>query len=389
MKRSSAQKAKKPNIAVRLLALLLTAVLVLGAVLLVVWHDRLNVDSLRRWLAYRSLETSDTGEAAPFTHGGGDKLSIAYLESGILQASTSGSHYYSFSGEQYAENVAAMSNPVLSASLRAGVVYDAGGRSLSLFRRGELSPLSLELDENDQLLSARVNGAGWLAVTTQQSGFKGVVTVYNENGAKVIQIRLSSAFAVDAALSPDCKTVAVVTLDQKDGSFFSSLLLYPVDKEEPSAQVDLGNTVVLDLDYEADRIWVLGEDRITLVPADGSQPLTYSFGRSYLKGCSFGGDGFALLLLGRYRSGSAFEVLTIGPDAAPVARLEPDGQVLSFSCAGNYCSLLTGRHLQIYTQDLRPYASLDSTQSAVRTALAPNGSALLANDQKAWLFIPQ
>ena len=31
------------------------------------------------------------------------------------------------------------------------------------------------------LLSARVNDSGWLAVTAQQSGYKGSVTVYNVN----------------------------------------------------------------------------------------------------------------------------------------------------------------------------------------------------------------
>ncbi|MEI3140174.1 MAG: hypothetical protein V8S34_00355 [Lawsonibacter sp.] len=53
----------------------MTAALVLGALALVVYRDRLNLDAVKRWLSYRALETSDTGEAAPFTHAGGDKLS--------------------------------------------------------------------------------------------------------------------------------------------------------------------------------------------------------------------------------------------------------------------------------------------------------------------------
>ncbi|MEI3140173.1 MAG: hypothetical protein V8S34_00350 [Lawsonibacter sp.] len=49
-------------------------------------------------------------------------------------SSAAGAHYYSFSGEPYAEEVLSMENPVLSASTRAGVVYDAGGQSLFVFR---------------------------------------------------------------------------------------------------------------------------------------------------------------------------------------------------------------------------------------------------------------
>ena len=41
---------------------------------------------MRRWAAYRNMTTSETGESAPFSHAGGDKLSIAYLNSGVFSA---------------------------------------------------------------------------------------------------------------------------------------------------------------------------------------------------------------------------------------------------------------------------------------------------------------
>lgn len=388
MKREApAKKPQKPNIFVRLLILVITGALVAGALLLVVYRDRLNLDAFKRWLAYRSLETSDTGQAAPFTHAGGDKLSFAYLDSGILLSSAAGAHYYSFSGESYAEEVQAMEHPVLSASSNAGVVYDAGGQSLFLFRDGR-EALNLSLDGGGDLLSARVNDSGWLAVTAQQSGYKGVVTVYNASGSEVIQIRLSSTFVVDAVLSPDCRTVAVITMDQEGGVFQSKVLFYPVDKEEPSAQASLDGATVLDLDYENGQLWVLGEDCLMVVSDDGQEVTSYSFGRSYLKGCSLGGDGFALLLLGSYRAGSANQAVTINNKGEVIADLTLSGQVLDFDGAGNYCALLSGSALTIYTSDFREYAVLDSTQGARYTALSSNGSAMLADSQQAWLYIP-
>lgn len=388
MKREAPAKTpKKPNIFVRLLILVITVALVAGALLLVIYRDRLNLDAVRRWLAYRSLETSDTGQAAPFTHAGGDKLSFAYLDSGILLSSSAGAHYYSFSGDPYVEEVQAMDHPVLSASSTAGVVYDAGGQSLFLFRNGQ-ETFSLSLEGGGDLLSARVNDSGWLAVTAQQSGYKGVVTVYNASGSEVIQIRLSSTFVVDAILSPDCRTVAVITMDQQAGVFQSQVLFYPVDKEEPSAQASLDGATVLDLDYENGRLWVLGEDCLMTVSDDGQNVASYSFGRSYLKGCSLGGDGFALLLLGSYRAGSASQAVTVDESGQVIAQLPLSGQVLDFDSAGNYCALLSGSALAIYTSDFQEYAALDSTQGARYTELSSNGSALLADSQQAWLYIP-
>lgn len=382
-----AKKAKKPNILFRLLALIVTAALVLGALVLVVYRDRFNMDAVKRWLAYRTMETSETGEAAPFTHAGGDKMSIAYLDSGIVTASVAGAHYYSLSGQLYVEEVLPLDNPVLTASRSSAVVYDAGGQSLFLFRRGE-ETFKLSLDGRGDLLSARPNDSGWLAVTAQQSGYKGAVTVYDAAQQPVIQISLSSTFVVDAAISPDCKTVAVITMDQEGGSFYSRLLLYPVDQKEPSAQLDLGSMAVLDLEYEQDHIWVLGEDRVVVSDASASSSQNYSFGRGYLKGCDFGGDGFALLLTGRYRAGSATQALVIDSSGQAVSTLSLSGQILDYAAAGGYCALLSGGQLDIYSQSLQPYAALDDLQGAKQTDLSPDGSALLVDDQQAWLFIP-
>ena len=89
-KHTAPEGAKKPNILMRLLALLVTAALVLGALALVVYRDRFNLDALKRYLAYRTMETTETGEAVPFNHAGGNKMSISHLGGGILTASSTG-----------------------------------------------------------------------------------------------------------------------------------------------------------------------------------------------------------------------------------------------------------------------------------------------------------
>ena len=217
------EQEKQPNILFRLLALILTAALLLGAVFLVANRDRFNLDALKRWLSYRSLETSASGEAKAFTHAGGDQVSFAYLDSGLVLSSSIGARYYSFSGDLYAEEVLALEHPVLTHSEKAGVVYDAGGQELFVFSQGQ-ETFHLSLEDGGDLLSARLNSSGWLAVTAQESGYKGSVTVYDNTYQKqIIKINLSSTFVVDAAVSPDCKTVAVVTMGQENGSFQSQV----------------------------------------------------------------------------------------------------------------------------------------------------------------------
>lgn len=388
-KAPAAKRPKQSNPILRLLALLATAALILGAMVLVIYRDTVNVDVFKRWLAYRSMAAGGSGESAPFSHAGGDKLSVAYLDSGIVTASAAGTHYYSLDGEPLAEEVCTLENPVLAASRTTAVVYDAGNQSLFAFRGGE-EYFQLSLEGNADLLSARPNESGWLAVTAQQSGYKGAVTVYDRRGGEVIQISLSSVFVVDAAVSPDGQTVAVVTIGQESGAFFSRLLLYRVNQEEPFAQVDLGSLAVLDMDYDDGVIWMLGEDRlltVSLLPEE-QRVQTYFISPNYLKGCSLGGDGFALLLVGRYRSGGAAQALRIDSSAQVIQSIPLSGQVLDYAAAGGFCALLSGSQLSIYNIEQELSAGVENTRAARKVALSANGSAVLANGQQAWLYIP-
>ncbi len=387
--KTTPKRQKKPNRFLRLLALLATSALVLLAMVLVIYRDTINVDTFKHWLAYRNMDTGTTGETDPFSHAGGDKLSIAYLDSGIVTASAAGAHYYTLDGEHLAEEVLSMENPVLTSSRTTAVVYDAGNQSLFAFRNSQ-EYFSLSLNGGADLLSARPNDGGWLAVTAQQSGYKGAVTVYDRRGEPVIQISLSSTFAVDAAVSPDGQTAAVVTIGQQDGVFFSRLLLYQVNQQEPFAQVDLGSLTVLDMDFDEGVVWLLGEDRlltVSLLP-EGQQVQTYYISPNYLKGCSLGGDGFAFLLVGRYRSGGATQALRIDSSAQAVQSIPLNSQVLDYAAAGDTYALLSGSQLSLYNAKLEQFADVGNTQAARKVALSANGSAVLANDQYAWLYIP-
>lgn len=371
----------------RVLAFALTVVLVLGALAAVVHRDKLNLDFLRRWLTYRSIQTSQAGLAEPFTHGGGERLDMACLESGFLFASTAGAHYYSSGGVELNSQVTHMEKPVLSTSSRFGVVYDAGGESLFLFGSAH-EPFVYSDPDNGGILSARVNNSGWLTVTGLHSHYRGGVTVYNAHHEPVISLNYSSAFVADAILSPDCRTVAVVTISQTDGAFQSTVHFHSTNATEPFATVALDGFTVLDMDFDTNGLWLLGESSLITLSAKGEEQAQYHFDPDYLKGYTLDGDGFAALLLGKYRAGSARELVTVGHDAQVLAQQDLNAQVLSISASGRYLSLLSGQELNVYTKDLSVYSTLYDTQGARHAAVYNDASVLLADSQEAWLYIP-
>ena len=382
----AAQPPKKQNLFMRMLAFLVTLALVIGALLLVVNWDKLNMDALRRWLSYRSVQTSQLGLSERFTHGGGDQLEMACLDSGYLFSSTAGAHFYSSGGVELGSRVVRMEQPVLSANSQYGVVYDAAGASLFRFG-GNREPVAYDGTAGD-VLSARVNENGWLTVTSLPDHYRGGVTVYNAQNRPVITLNFSSAFVTDAILSPDGKTVAVVTISQAGGVFQSTLHLYRTDEEQPFNTVVLDGFTVLDMDFDSHGLWLLGDSSLITLDKQGEDRQEYRFDPAYLKGYALEGDGFAVLTLGKYRAGAARQLVVVGHDAVPLAEKSVSASVLSLSAAGRYVALLTGQELMVYTDRLEEYSRLNDTQGARYAALHEDGSVLLSNRQEAWLYIP-
>ena len=162
----------------RMLTFLITAALSLTALFLVANWQKLNFDFIRRYFTYRDLKRSENGQVESFSYDGGLNSSFLRVGGDLLVCSAGGVRLYSEGGAAYVDQVCALTNPVLSSGGDVGLVYDAGGRDLFVYRNHELV-FSLTTDEGRTLLSASLSAQGRLTTVTQQSGVKGSVTVYD------------------------------------------------------------------------------------------------------------------------------------------------------------------------------------------------------------------
>ena len=383
----------KRNIFVRILFFLVGLAVVLAAVTAVVFRDQINLDALRRWFTYRSLSLNDSGQAESFRYSGSSGDVFVRLDGDLLVCSGNSIGLYSGSGVQYVDQSVRMDAPAADTGGNAAVVYDAGGTQLYVFRQ---RALAFSLDEDGTLLAARLNAAGMLTVVSQQSGYRGVVTVYNTDFQPAVAVRLNT-YIMDAQLSDNGKTLAVVTISQSEGAFTSSLLLYNLDAlgaEEvsydvsPAASCSLGSSVILELAQSGGRIWALGDRGLSVLDDQASLLSFHNWSDRYLKAYSLSGDGFAVALLGKYRAGSQAELLVVDSEGTASGSLHLDEQVLSIDAAGRYLAILTAERLDIYTKDMTLYASLDDTQNARSVLLHEDGSAILISAGTARLYVP-
>lgn len=378
---------KKPNPILRLLAFLLTLALLLGAVALVAYRDRINLDAVKRYFTYRSLERSDSGQIDAFQFDSSGRGGFSALGDDLLVWSSAGVRLYSSSGVEYLDESLSLLHPMADVREDAAVVYDAGGTVLRVYA-DRTQVFSLEAEQGHEILSARLGPGRTLAVVTRETGYKGVVTLYGSDFQPTMAIRISTRFVMDAIPSQDGKATAVLTVGQTDNTFESALSLYDKTGDEAFAQCSLGNNAILDLGCSGGVFWALGETGLSIVSADGTDNLTCDYGGAYLKDYALGGDGYAALLLGKYRAGSSAVLTTVDTKGETIASLDLEDQILDLSASGRYVAVLTASTLTVYTRDLQVYETMDNTMGARNVVLRSDGTAYLASGETAQLCIP-
>ena len=391
MDEQNQKQQKKPSrlsgFLVRLIATLVVLAVGLSLVVLVAFRDRLNLDSAKRWFHYLSLTRSDSGQAEAFRYDGDLSCTFAALDGDLLVCSEHAISLYSGSGTRYINQQVSMENPVVNSNGSLAVVYDAGGSSLYILGQRSLVWTAEGLEG---ILSARLNKNGQLTVVTQAAGYRGKVTVYNAAYDPVMSVNLTSAFVMDAALSDDGRTLATLTVGQRDGAFATGLELYAMNYASGSYEADvsasLGGGVALDLRHTAGAVWALSDRGMTISDHDGNT-VSVDWQNQYLRRYTLSGDGFAAVLLGKYRAGSQAELWVVDQDGTRRS-LALSEQVMSISTAGRDVAVLTGDRLDIYTQELELYSSLKGTKGARTVLLVPDGSAILISAEGAGFYIP-
>jgi hypothetical protein len=380
-------RRKLPRFLVRAAATLVVLAAALCLVAVVAFRDSLNMDSVKRWFTYRSLIRSDSGRADSFPYGGDLTDTFAVLDGDLLVCSRNAISLYSGSGTQYINESVGMENPVVTTNGSLAAVYDAGGSSLYVLGQ---RTLVWSADDLESILSARLNKNGQLTVVTQSSGYRGSVTVYDAAYSPVMRVDLTSAFVMDAALSDDGHTLAILTVGQSGGAFATTLELYDMSyasgQYAPDLTCQLGGGVVLETRHTASAVWALGDRGLTVTAHDGRSS-GVSWADKHLRRYTLSGDGFAAVLLGKYRAGSQSELWVVD-EQGERRTLEINEQVLSISASGRYVAVLTGDRLDIYTDQLELYDTLDGTQGARTALLMPDGSAILISADSAGFYIP-
>lgn len=353
-----------------MLALAVTLLLVAVAGLIFLFRDRLSGENLRALLRE---ETPSAASDERFVYESGAGQVFAAAGNGLAMASSASIELMDGSGTTVFKQVVSYDTPAVFACEKAALFCDLGGET-GVLAFSDAAREAVRLSPGGEILTASMNSSGWFTLTTAAAGYKGLVGVYNDEGALRYQWWSGAGYVLKAAVSPDNRMLAVLCAETGGGK----LHLFRLDSEIEQAAAEIPGELPFDLAFfGADRVCLVGEKGLRFFDTDGAEKGSYDLGAYYLLDYDLGSQSFAVMFVSPYRTGGGGLIETVDRDGTLLGFAETAQNVTSLSASGRQVLAMTAGSLTLYGHDMEVQSETQGFMTAKRALLRPNGDALL------------
>ncbi len=356
----------------------LVAALVLLAASAVIWFYR---DSFSPDGMILSANTAAVAqEEYVFDAGSGEAFAAA--GQGLAVANTSGFELLDGNGDPVTSMVMQMENPAAAGCDRFAVFYDLGGRRLAVAR---FDGTVEEIDMEGNILSATVSEGGYIAVTTEQTGYRALVKVYSPELDEVYEWYSSSSWVISAIVSPDSRKLAVLGYTASG----SEVRFFRLNEEEQVSAYVVESTVLLDVHwFTSDALCALSSEQILFFDANGQWKNTYPFDGQYLVGYTFDGSNCVSFALSPYRAGTTATLVSLDPNGEQLGTADVQSEIVCLTSSDLEIMVLCSDGAVLYTSSLAEKGRLNGLPGFKYGLLRNRGEALLiaANYAEVYTF---
>ena len=357
------------------ISLVLAAVLFCACILLWLNRDRFDPD---RFLVLAPEEAAEAKAEYVFDAGSGQVFATA--GTGLAAATATGIQLMDADGHIAVSRLFQLETPAIAAGSDCAVFYDIGGTAMcAAFFDGTIR----ELRAPGTILSATMSAGGYLAVTTDYTGYRALVTVYDPRLEPVYAWYSSSAWVLSAAVSPDNRQLAALCYTASG----SEVRLFRLDSEEQQAAFSVSDTVLLDVRWlSQNQLCAYSAEQAIFFTDGGTWSGAFSFDGRTLTDCAFGGEGFAAFALSRYRGGSASELVTLDTAGRVLGRTEVPSEIVSLTASGTEVLVLGPDGALLYSSSLSRKGGLSGLTGFKYALLRSRGEALLVSANYAEVY---
>ena len=313
----------------------------------------------------------DSDGVAKYSYAGYAESRYAPLEDHLAIVSMKGVQVIDPSGNASFYESCDMQYPAVHTAGAYGAAYDIGGMTVRVFDRN-----GIRYTENngESVVSASVNGRGYLAVCSEREGYYGHVTVYNEKGDAKFEWFSGESRVLSAVLSPDSEMIAVLGVTEAGSriSFFS------MDSEEEKGRYYFHGAVFFDLCFDNDReVTAVSSEKTVTLHTDGTEKSSFSFDGKALKCYRFGEDGTHVFALSDYQTGGECKLVTV-KDGEGKTVAENIPETFRVAIRKNRIAVMTGSDVRVYTASGKEKAVYDSVSGASDIVFRADGAVIAA-----------
>ena len=310
-------------------------------------------------------------KGTPWAFEGGSAQVFAPAGNGLAAASSTGLQILDASGYTVVRHICSLKTPALAASDKHVAAFDIGG---TVLRVADFEGNVTNMDTNGTIIAVTMNDSGFMAVTTTETGYKGLVTVYNPALEPIYEWYSGKGYPLVARVSPDGRSMAALTADGDGGH----VRIYSLSDKTEKGSFAAPGELLVDLGWmDSGRICAISETRAVFLEDTGEMVGAYDFGGMYLTDYSFGGSGFLTLGLSKYLSASADMIVTVGDKGEPLGSTKPDSALKYLSASGKQVLALYTDELAVYSQAMNRSGGIKDVQSLKKALLRPKGDIIL------------
>lgn len=302
-----------------LFRLVLVVVLVLAVALLWRNRNRLAPAALVEWFD-RVVTGGEGGNGYPVAISGSQVIAMQSLGSQTAVLTDTSLIVYNSAGAVLTDRHHTYGKPVLHTGGEYMLITESGGSRYSLSTRKEILYSG---QTANTLRNASVDEDGRIVlVTGSTQSYMSEVLVVDRSGKELFHWYGADITAVDAAVSPGGKRVAVLGLSAQGGEMRSTLQLFPLAGKEAKAEYTYSGTGAMMVSlrcFNNGNLGVVGDSAAWICDPGGSTEI-YPYGDAELLGYAFSEKGLGLVTrgLGESDGGSFLGISPSGKQQQPV-----------------------------------------------------------------------
>lgn len=363
---------RKSRIAGFVLSLATLAALAYVVIMLIMGRD-LGLDRIlklftpREKIEWADEQHFDNGRARAF----------ANLDGAVASAGTLGIQVIGYGGGETLRDAFRMTEPAIRANAGRAVAFDVGGKAVRVF---DAKGIAAAFDANGAIVAASINENGWFCVCVQDAeGYMGIVTVYDDAGKDAYRVRVANGYVLSAALSPDNRKLAILTLVD-DGS---KIAYYSLDSEDTGGPSYMHGGLILGIRYlPGGDVLAISTDSLVIVDSAGTGREIYGFNGKRLGGYVLDGSPIAVHLLD-YGMGYNGRLVTFGDGGEQLGMIATYREIVSMSSSAGMVAALRGDGLMLYDAALGeiPQANRFESATGIDKVLALGADAVLVTGE--------